>query len=363
MKIAILQNCLDTIGGAERVGLTMARELGADIYTTNINEEKIIKMGFSELLPRIFSIGKVPINAPYRQQMILLRFGVLNLKKKYDFYIINGDWALSGAKNNKPNLWYVNATIREIWDLYKYVRKNNVKQWQRLIFDAWVLFNRRLNKRHIKHVGKIASNSKYTAERVKKYLGRNSEIIFPPTDTKKFSWGKDHGYWLSVNRIISYKRIDIQVKAFAGLSKEKLIILGPHENSEHCENYYQYIKKACSKNITLIDQADSFDQLTEFYANCKGFITTCHMEDFGMTAVEAMASGKPVIAPAEGGYLETVIDNKTGILIDQIDPSKLKEAVLRLSDNTTQFKDACLLQAKKFDTNIFIKKIRELINE
>ena len=114
-KIAIFHNFMDNIGGAERVGLILARELKADFYTTNIDEEKIKKMGFSNI--KLKSIGKVPINAPFRQQIALWRFRLLNLKNKYDYYIIDGDWAMSGAVKNKPNLWYVHSPIREIWDL------------------------------------------------------------------------------------------------------------------------------------------------------------------------------------------------------------------------------------------------------
>jgi hypothetical protein len=212
MKIAIFQNFLDTIGGAEVVGLTMARELGADIYTTNIDPEKIRNMGFGDVLPRIFSIGKVPVNAPLRQQAILMRFRHLNLVGKYDFFIINGDWAVSAAVNNKPNLWYVNATLRELWDLNDYVRKNLVPPWQRPIFDIWSAYNRRLNIKHIGHIGTIASNSTFTQDRVKKYLIRDSEPIHPPTDTSKFNYKKTTGYWLSVNRLIQYKRVDMQYR-------------------------------------------------------------------------------------------------------------------------------------------------------
>ena len=135
MKIAIFQNFLDTIGGAEVVGLTMARELKADIYTTNVDREKIRQMGFDDVA--VISIGRVPVNAPFRQQLVLWRFRRLNLKGKYDFFIINGDWALSAAVNNRPNLWYVNATARELYDMRDYIRKNLIGSLKKLIFDVW----------------------------------------------------------------------------------------------------------------------------------------------------------------------------------------------------------------------------------
>ncbi len=365
MRIAIFQNFLDTIGGAEVVGLTMARELKADIYTTNIDREKIERMGFGDVTVK--SIGQVPKNAPFRQQLVLWRFRRLNLKGKYDFFIINGDWAVSAAMNNKPNLWYVNATIREIWDMRKYVRENLIGPLKRPIFDMWTIYNRYLNRKHVSHVGTIAANSTFTKERVKKYLHRDSELIYPPTQTKKFRYEKTDDYWLSVNRIIGYKRIDMQMEAFSELPNEKLIVLGPYEQSDTSLAYVDLIKKMKPSNVTLTEGAGSFDELVGYYANCKGFITTCRMEDFGMTAVEAMASGKPVIAPNEGGYKETVIDGKTGMLIDDMDAEKLAQAIGKLSEDMKSpekqefFKKNSQEQAQRFDISVFIAKVLSLL--
>jgi len=314
MKIAIFHNYMDNIGGAEIVTLILARELNADIYTTNIDKNKIGKMGFS---PKIFSIGKIPINAPFRQQVALWRFRKLNLKNKYDFYIIAGDWAMSGAVNNKPNLWYVHSPIREIWDSYKYVKNNLIPPPLKPVFDLWVYYNRYLNKKYMKHVNKLVCNSKNTKNRVKKYLNREATVINPPIETSKFKFKSSGDFWLSVNRLFSNKRVDMQIKAFKKLPKEKLIIVGSYEKSRHFQQYVNYIKEIKPKNVEILSWVNQ-KKLIELYANCKGLITTAIDEDFGMTPVEAMASGKPVIAANEGGYKETIINNKTGILIDDI---------------------------------------------
>jgi len=363
MKIAIFQNFLDTIGGAEVVGLTLARELKADIYTTNIDREKIRQMGFDDVT--IYSIGRVPVNAPFRQQMVSWRFRRLNLKGKYNFFIINGDWAVSGAVKNKPNLWYVNATIRELYDMYSYVRENVLGPIKRPVFDVWVGYNRYLNKKHIAYIDSIASNSTFTQERVKKYLHRESELIYPPTQTQKFHYEKSGDYWLSVNRIIGYKRVDMQMKAFALLPDEKLIILGPYEKSRTSLAYVELVKRLKPENVEIIEGANSFEELVHYYANCKGFITTCRNEDFGMTAIEAMASGKVVIAPHEGGYRETIVNGKTGICIDDMTPQKLADTVRNISQVLAQDPDyyvtSCREQAMKFDVSIFIRKIKDMI--
>ncbi len=354
MKIAIFHNYMDNIGGAERVGLTLARELKADFYSTNIDEEKIKKMGFPDV--NLISIGKVPINAPFKQQLAILKFRKLNLKH-YDFYIIDGDWAMSGVVNNKPNLWYVHSPIREIWDSYKHVRNNLVPFPLRPVFDVWVYYNRYLNKRYVKHVGKIACNSENTKKRVKKYLNREAVVINPPIETSKFKFKKSGDFWLSVNRLFSHKRVDMQVKAFKKLPKEKLIIVGSYEKSRHFKAYADYIKKIKPENVEIISWVDQ-EKLIDLYANCKGLITTARDEDFGMTPVEAMASGKPVIAGNEGGYKETVINNKTGKLINNINVDKLAKAIEKIGKNPEKYKKGCIKQAKKFDTKIFIKKIK-----
>jgi len=163
MKIAVFHNFMDNIGGAERVGLTLARELNADFYSTNIDEEMIRKMGFDDI--NLISIGTVPINAPFRQQAALHKFRKLNLGKKYDLYIIDGDWAMSAAVNNKPNLWFVHSPIREIWDLYRYTRQNTVPPYFRWIFDLWVYYNRTLNRKYIQFAQHAGPHKTFPWER------------------------------------------------------------------------------------------------------------------------------------------------------------------------------------------------------
>ena len=290
------------------------------------------------------------------------KFRKLNLKNKYDFFIIGGDWAISSAVKNKPNIWYVHSPIREIWDLYNYTRKYSVPLILRPVFDVWVLYNRYLNRKYVKYVDKIVCNSKNTQNRVRKYLGRASVVINPPIETFKFHYEKTGDYWLSVNRLITHKRVDMQIKAFSRMPKERLIIVGSYEKAKHFKKYANYIKKMKPKNVRILSWIKE-EKLIDLYANCKGFITTSKEEDFGMTSVEAMASGKPVIAPKEGGYKETIIEDVTGKLIDNINIDKLIKAIKEVGKKPETYKDACLKQAKKFDTKIFIKKIKYQIEK
>lgn len=360
MRIAIFHNFMDNIGGAEIVSLILARELGADIYSTNFDYDKIKKMGFEGI--KINSIGRVPLNAPLRQQIASFRFRNLNLGKKYDFYIIAGDWAISAAVNHKPNLWYVHSPIREIWDLYEHTRSALVPWYGRWTFDAWVKFNRHLCKKYFEHVGKIACNSKNTQSRVLKYLGRDSEVIYPPIETGRFYRKESGDYWLSVNRLLAHKRVEIQVKAFSKMPDKKLIIVGSYEPARHFKKYVSYIRSMVPANVEIKSWV-SVDELRELYAGCRGFIATDTNEDFGMTVVEAMASGKPVVAGCDGGYKETVVDKVTGVLIKDINADKLADAINSIDGMCDEYSESCIARAKKFDVSKFISRIKMKIED
>jgi len=358
MKIAIFHNFLDNIGGAEKLVLILARELKADIYTTNIDEQKIHKMGFTT--KNIFSIGKVSSNAPFRQQITLWRFRFLNLKKKYDAYIIAGDWAFSAAVHHQPILWYVHSPARELWDLYAYTRENGVPRGFRFLYDIWVNYNRYLTKKYVQRVHWFATNSLNTQKRVKKYLGKTATVVYPPVDTIQFKHAKSGKYWLSVNRLITHKRIEMQLAAFSQLPDKKLIIVGSYEQSRHFLRYKKYIDALKPPNVEILNWVDE-PQLRKLYAHSRGCINTSLDEDFGMTAIEALAAGKPVIAPNEGGYKESLVSGKHGLLIADLTVPNLVTAIEKIDKDPERYAAACLKRAQEFDTGIFTKNIKTVL--
>ena len=356
---------MDNIGGAEIVTLTLAKELGADIYTTSVDKEKISKMGFASVVERIHSIGWIPKKAPFRQQLAFWKFRRINLSGKYDFFIIAGDWAMSAAVNNHPNIWYAHSPLNELWEFRDFIRNNLLSAWKVSPYDFWVSFNQKLTLKYAKSVDHWVCNSINTKNRIKKFYNQEAEVINPPITTSDYTSSESQDYWLSVNRLIVHKRIDLQVKAFNNLPQEKLIIVGSYEvGVEQFESYKSYIEKIKPDNVSIIHWVDD-KKLKELYASCKGFITTAKDEDFGMTVVEAMAAGKPVIAPNEGGYKETVTD-ETGELINEITPEKIVSSIKRISaeikKEPNKYQVPCKRRAQEFDTSVFIKKITKIIN-
>ncbi|MCL4392496.1 glycosyltransferase [Patescibacteria group bacterium] len=366
MRTALFHHALDSIGGAELVTFALARAYHADIYTTNIDRKKIAEMGFADVIPRIHSIGTLTAKAPFRQEIALWKFRHLNLSGRYDRFIISSDWAIGGAVKNHPNLWYVHGPLDELWELKDHVRKKMLAWWMPPIFDAWTLVNRHLIKRCVAHVDRWACNAENTKRRIAKIFSKEAIVVHPPTETGSYRYEDPKGYWLSVNRLTSHKRIELQLDAFRSLPEERLIIVGDYEKgARQFESYKKELEGLRPKNAEFRYWV-SDEELKKLYAGCIGFVTTAEREDFGMTAVEAMAAGKPVIAPDDGGYRESVVQGKTGILLHEMNMERLAEAVktidLELQNDPLRYRDACRARAKEFDTSIFIKKMNSLLS-
>ncbi len=394
---------MDNIGGAELVTLALARGFDADVYTTSLNVEKIKAMGYADIAPRITSVGAVPKMAPFRQQLALWKMRTIDANKllakkikqqkesgkqiseadarPYDFFIIAGDWAMSAAVKNKPNMWYVHSPLNELWHFSKWIRQTLLSPMKRPLFDIFTWFNRELTRGYAKHVGIWVTNSRNVQARTRKYYGVESVVINPPVIMSKSeakpSLQGDSAYWLSVNRLFSHKRVEIQMKAMSLLPEERMIMVGSYEKgAAQFEAYKAFVESIKPANVELVHWLDDVD-LRKLYSECKGFIATSKEEDFGLTVVEAMACGKPVIASNEGGYKESIIDGKTGKLVDYINaPAENAEALAKNSEaladaikqmsaelrlNPDQYRHDCIGRAEEFDVEVFIQKIKDQI--
>jgi glycosyltransferase involved in cell wall biosynthesis len=322
-------------------------------------------MGFSDVVDRVFSIGKLPKAAPFRQQLALWRFRRLNLAGKYDFFIIAGDWALSGAVNNHPNLWYVHSPLNELWAFRRFIRQELLAVWKRPLYDIWVAANRLLTTIYTKSVDAWVCNSGNTKERIRRFYNREARIIYPPVAVSGYYNRPAGDYWLSVNRLITHKRVDLQVEAFHRLPGEKLVIVGSYEEGvaqfEACRSRIESLRP---ENVEIKSWV-SDEELKELYANSRGFIATAKDEDFGLTVVEALAAGKPVIAPREGGYQESVVDGKTGRLLDDLSVEKLTSAIKEISEelriDPQKYVAPCQKRAAAFDISEFAAAIKDEI--
>jgi len=338
--------------------LTLARGLNADIITTSVNRDLVSKMGFDDI--NIISLGPLVSTEPLKQIQASIRFAACDFRGKYDFYIFSGNWAHYASRKHRPNLYYCHAHVRVFYDMKEETIRQLRSPLSRIAARTWISVHGYFDRRSLDRVEIIVANSDSVARRLKKYLGKGSVIVYPPVDTSRFAYLGDDGFWLSVNRLFPEKRVEVQLEAFALMPDEKLLIIGDSDKGEYSGEYASKIRGSLPQNVSLLSDVPE-EELISYYGRCKGFIATSLDEPFGMTAIEAMASGKPVIAPREGGYLESVIDGKTGMLIE-CTPEELTRAVRLVGQDPGKYRTPCMEQAKKFDVSVFLNGIRAIVD-
>jgi glycosyltransferase involved in cell wall biosynthesis len=353
MRIAIFHDYFGAIGGGERVVVTMAKILDADIITTDT--EAIKKIDSSV---QVISLGKTIQYPVLKQISATLKFYFCNFSKDYDLFIFSGNWAHYAAHRHHPNSWYCHTPVRAFYDQYDALIKNQ-KFFNRQLFRIWVLIHRTFDQRSVRHINQILANSDNTKNRIERFYRRDSMVIYPPVDTAHYMFKGYDSFWLSVNRIYPEKRIDLQLEAFRELPEERLVIVGGYSSGDHAAQYATKLQRQLPPNVTMVGEI-SEQELVDLYATCKGLICTAIDEDFGITPLEAMASGKSVIAVDEGGFRETVT-SETGILVEAL-PEAIVAAMKKISHNPASFRVACIARAKQFDLSIFNESMIAAVN-
>lgn len=357
MKIAIFHDYIGAIGGGEKLILTLARGLGADVITTDVNGESIKNMGFQDI--NIISLGKT-VKFPLLKQISLsLRFALCDFSKQYDFFIFSNNWSHFAARKHKPNMWYCFSPPRVFYDLYDGFAKREPFT-TRQIFRIWVALHGYISIKFVDHVEHFITISNNVQKRISKYYGMDSLVVYPAIDISKYRFKEYGDFWLSVNRLYPEKRIELQINAFRRMPNEKLLIVGSYTKGDHSQKYASDVLKNIPQNVTLLGSVPE-EKLIELYATCKGHITTAMDEDFGLTPIEAMASGKPTVAVREGGYLETIEDGVTGLLVD-VNETAIINGVKKISRDPGKYKTDCQNRAKDFDIPAFIKQMEIIIS-
>ena len=204
----------------------------------------------------------------------------------------------------------------------------------------------------------FVANSKTVQQRIKDFYHRESVVIYPPVDLLErvsydFRNQKIGDYYLVVSRLEKLKHIDIIVEAFTKIGFP-LVVVGTGIESD-------YLQSLAGNSIKFAGFATD-EEICRYYSECKAFIVAAEDEDFGITAVEAQLFGKGVIAPRQGGFLETIIDGETGLFFDRIEVQSLIEAVLKFEKMT--FNPATIRKnAQRFSKKKFMNSLNEMVQK
>ncbi len=354
MRVAILHDHLSFIGGGERLVLALAAGLGADLYATDVDPAIPGKAGFPDV--RVRELAKVPRTPLLRQTRQAKAFHHAEIPA-YDAYVFSGNWAVAASHDHRPNLWYCHTPVRVFYDLEKSFLAG-LPAAKRVAARTWIRRTRPKYEANVADVERIVANSRNVAGRVERYLHRRADVVYPPVDRSRYRFTRVGDFWLSVNRLSHEKRVALQVEAFRRMPEERLVVAGGPQVGVDVDRFIRSLRPPA--NVEFIGEVDE-PRLIELYATCRGLVATAQDEDFGLTPVEAMASGKAVVAVDEGGYRETILPGRTGWLV-AAEAESLAAAIARASpDALGKMRGACQARARDFDAPVFLREMRTRI--
>ena len=274
----------------------------------------------------------------------------------YDVVISSSSSAFAkgiSVPTGTSHICYCYTPIRFVWDTESYLAREALHPLYKMILPKALSYLKQWDLKTAARVDHFIGISKHICRRIERCYQRRADLIYPPVDLSRFSISKKQDdYFLVVSRLNTYKRIDLVVEVFNQIHLPLLIIgTGPHETS---------LKRQAKKNITFLGQV-SQEALAKYLNRCRAFIFPGE-EDFGIAPVEAMASGRPVIAYGRGGALETVVEGTTGHFFQNQTVEGLIEAIHRFETMESEFDPLKIRDvAQKFDKEIFKQKIKAYI--
>jgi len=357
MKVALVHDFLTQYGGAEKV-LEAFHEIWpeAPIYTLFYDKKRLPQYKNWDI--RVSPIQNLPFGVShYRWYLALMPTAIERFDLRgYDLVISDSSAYAKGVLTHGKtvHITYCHSPTRYLWsDAYDYLEGlRGAEKIFKKFLPPLLTYLRNWDYLAAQRPDYFLTNANFVARRIKKYYHRDSKVIPPPVETDKFYISNEiKDYFLVVSRLRPYKRVDLAIQAFNKL-KIPLKIIGGGENKG--------LRKIAGPFIEFLGEV-SEEEKVKYLSQAKALIFP-QEEDFGITAVEAMAAGRPVIAYQSGGALETVIDGKTGLFFNEQTWSSLANAVIKFNElnfNPQEIR----FHALKFSKERFKKEIIEFVNK
>lgn len=354
-KIAIVHDWLIDMGGAEQVIVNFKKIYPqAPIYTLLCNEERLVDDLKETNIHTSFLQKKKKIT-DHKKYFPLMPLAFENFDlNEYDIILSSSSCCAKGVltKPESIHICYCHTPMRYAWDQREQYLENT-KGIKRKLIKFLLHYMRMWDYISANRVDYFIANSTEVQKRIKKHYGRDSIVINPPVRCKLFDISQNDGdYYLVLSRLVKYKRYDLAVKACNELNK-KLVIIGEGPEKEK-------LQSIANENVTFLGRQPD-EVVKKYMSECKALIFP-GKEDFGIVPVEAQASGRPVIAFGEGGVLDSVIPNKTGVFFYEQTVESLKEAIKKF-ENMKFDKNEIRKHALEFDESIFQQKMKQYIEK
>jgi glycosyltransferase involved in cell wall biosynthesis len=357
MRKIILHDYFETPDGGGKLSLILAKHLHLDIGYGFIspNYANYFNLSHNQRQINLNSFSRIPI---WKQFKLSRAFQTrTNFLRRYDKIIFSGTYApLASSPQHPSNIYYCHTPPRFIYDQFDFYL-GLLPAWQKPIFKAFVQYLKPQYEDSVANMHKIITNSKHVKHRIFTYLGKQATVIYPPCNSDGLTWEQPDNYYLSTARLDPLKRVDLIVSAFMRMPKKKLIVASGGTELKKLRDM--------AKHATNIEFTGWINQqkLVQLINHAIATLYLPRNEDFGISPVESMSAGKPVIGVAEGGLIETIIDNETGILLPvDFTVENIIDAVNSMSTSRSlRMRTACLQRAELFSTTRFINQIRDFI--
>lgn len=345
MRSAIVHYWLLGMRGGEAVVEALCRMLpDADIFTLFYQPEMVSPLLRSR---RIVTSFLNPLRNHYRSLLPLMPMALESFDLRgYDLVVSSESGPAKGVivPSAARHVCYCHTPMRYLWDLYPAYRNEFTRsRFMRSLMTPLANYLRLWDYASAARVDRFVANSRNVQRRVRKTYRRRCTVIYPPVAVERFHCEPAEDYFLTVGELVQYKRFDVAVRAFARNGRRlRLAGDGPQ---------YRELRRLASPNVEFLGRVRD-DELRTLYARCRAFVMPGE-EDFGITAVEAQASGKPVIALGRGGVLESV-PPEGGIFFEEAEPTALEAALREFEQREASF-DGLQLQsiAERFSTEVF----------
>lgn len=356
MNGEILHDYFGVTEGGGRLALTLGSEWGWPVTGGFVSQSVCCRHAWPTVTLR--ELGVRPGFRPRQSLSLAMAWG--RYRSEVQTFVYSGIYAPMAVQNHPSsrNILYCHTPPRFIYDQRSFYL-SSLPLWQR---PGLLALNRYLRPRYEQSVAlmdHVVVNSENVRQRVRQFLGCDSTVVHPPCDVQYFQWRESEGYYLSTARLDSLKRVDFVVKAFKEMPDRKLVVVSEGTERQRLE------RLANGAWNILFQGAVSDEQLRALIAGCIATIYVPRDEDFGMSPVESMAAGKPVIGVAEGGLLETIVDGETGLLLpSDPDVEHLTDAVSRLTPaRARSMREACERRSMLFRTEVFLERMRAVVME
>ncbi len=352
MRVAIVHDYLTQFGGAERVLLALMKLFPhAPVFTLVYNrtgvgeriDESRLRTSFLQWLPGA--------KQHYRYFPLLMPLAIEQFDVSPFDVVLSATHSFGKGIITSPQTLHISycfTPTRYVWDdSHRYVREFSRNAFFRRFTPPALSYLRLWDYYASQRVDTYLTISHYVARRIRKYYHCDATVIPPPVDVDRFFVRKDDdGYYLTVSRLVPYKRIDIAIAACEKLGRKLLIAgTGPEEAE---------LRRRAGRATTFLGFVAD-DQLPTLYAGAKALLFP-QEEDFGITPLEAAASGKPTIAYQAGGALETVVEIKTGLFFKQQKAQQLAATIVEFEQQTWDVQ-AIRQHAEQFRRQLFLQRM------